>query len=124
MLSSMSRIDLHAGHARVVGDVQLVFDVLGDGQQDAGVALPQEDALQSARVVVGHELGQLAAVVGQQDHRDVQPRLPDLARQLGGVHVAHVHGRDDEVEAALARWPARSPPRRWTRGVDRWCGGG
>ncbi len=93
---------LDAGHTGVVGDVLPVFHVLGDGQQDARVALPQEDALQGARVVVGHVLSQLAAVVCQEDDRDVQPRLFDLERQFGRLHVAHVDGGHDQVEPALA----------------------
>ena len=48
-----------------------------------------------------HEVLQLAVVVGQHHDGHVEPRRADRARQVGGVHVAGLDGRDDEVEAGL-----------------------
>ena len=59
----------HADHAGVVGDVELVLEVLDDRQQDADVALPQEEALERRDVLGVGELVERALVVGEEHDR-------------------------------------------------------
>ena len=92
--------DAHAGR-RVVLHVAGVLDALDDGDQDARVALPQEDALDVRGVVSGDEALALVVVIGQHHDRHVEAGALDLARERRGVHVAGVDGRDDEVEPPL-----------------------
>ena len=94
---------LHPEAAGVVGEVQPIFDVLDDRQQDAHVALPQEGPSEVRGVMAGHELGQRPVVVRQQHHRHREPGLLDPPRQRQGRHVAHLQRRDDQIEATRAR---------------------
>ena len=64
---------LHTRHTRVVGDVPPVLDELDDGEQDAHVALPQEDAVEGRGPGLGHELLELTVVVTEQHDRRVEP---------------------------------------------------
>ena len=89
---------LHPGHPGVVFHVELVLDVLDDGEEDAHVTLPEEQAVELGDVVPQDEIGEFAPVVGQDDHRDVEAGLARLVGELDGVHVPDVHGGDDEVE--------------------------
>ena len=82
-------------------DVALVFDVVDHREQDARVALPQEDAIDVGAGIARQEVLDLAVVVGQDDDRNVEAGGLDLARQLRGVHVAQLQVGDDQVEAAL-----------------------
>ena len=85
----------------VVVDVALVLDVLHDRDEDASVALPEEDALDVGLRIARDEIRDLAVVVGQDNYRHLETGVLDLARQLRGIHVHDVQVADDEVEARL-----------------------
>ena len=85
----------------VVQDVALVFDVADDRNQDARVALPQEDAVDVGVRIAGDKVLDLAIVVRQHNYRNIESGSPQLARQLRRVHVADVQVSDDQVEARL-----------------------
>ena len=69
--------------------------------QDARVALPQEDAVDVGVRIARDEVLDLAIVVGQHDHGDVEPGGFDLTSQLRGIHVADLQVGDDQIEARL-----------------------
>ena len=94
---------LHAERAGVVDDVDPILHQLDDGGQDADVALPEEHAGEIARVVRGHEIGDGAAVVGEQRHGRVGARLAEAARERQRVHVADVKRAEHQVVAAAGR---------------------
>jgi hypothetical protein len=82
-------------------EITAILDVLDDGEEDLDVALPQEDALQTAEVALGLEVGEVARVVGQRDDGHVQPRVRRPLREFQRRHVAERQAGDDEVVAAL-----------------------
>ncbi len=53
----------------------------------------------SRRWIACDEILELAIVVGEHDHRNVESGLLDLAGQTGRVHIANFEIRDDQVEA-------------------------
>ena len=59
-------------HARVVREVHAVLDGLHDGQDDPHVAAPEEDPVEGGDVAPFEEPGQLAMVIGQEDHVSLQ----------------------------------------------------
>jgi len=83
-----------------VRHVHAVFDVLDDGEEDVDVALEKEGAFDVGEVGVLDKVVQLAVVIGENDHRDVEPRIVHPAGKLVGAHVAHLSGADDDVVAA------------------------
>src|SRR5579863_287107 len=91
----------HADGARIVQHVAFVFDVLDDGDQDARIALPQEHALNIGQRIARYEILDLAIVVSQNDHGNVESRAADFARQLGGVHVSHRKVGHDQIELRI-----------------------
>jgi hypothetical protein len=58
---------------RVVQHVALVLDVLDDRDQNAGIALPEEDSLDVGDWIARDEILDLAIVVGEHDHGNIQP---------------------------------------------------
>src|SRR5208337_909876 len=94
----------HHGHTHdfgVVLYVEFVFDVLDDRNEDAGVALPEEDAFNGT---VGHardEILDLAIVIGEHHHRNIQPSALDFGRQFGCIHVLDFEVGDNQVEAVI-----------------------
>jgi hypothetical protein len=93
--------DPHAHRRRVVRRVPPVLHELDDRHQDAGVPLPEEEAVDLGEVVRRLVVLSLVVVVGHRHHGDVEPRAAHLAHQLRGVHVGRAERRDDEVEPAL-----------------------
>ena len=85
----------------VVQNVALVFDVLDDRDQDAGIALPQKYALDIGLWIARDKVLDLAVIVGQNDDRNIQTRGLDFTRQLRGIHVADLQVGHDQVEARL-----------------------
>ena len=69
--------------------------------QDARISLPQEDAVDVGLRIARDEVLDLAIVVGQHDHGNVETGGFDLTSQLRGVHVADLQVGDDQVEAPL-----------------------
>ena len=66
-------------------------------------ALPchKKDALDGAVRRARHEILDLAIVVGQHHHRNIQSGALDLGRQFGGAHVFDFEVGDDQVEARI-----------------------
>ena len=90
--------DPHLGPLGVVGHVHAVLEVLDEGQQQVGVALPHVDAVNGLAVggfVVEHVLPRL---VHQQEHRQLREVVLDRAAQHVGVRVVHQRHGDHEVE--------------------------
>src|SRR5439155_2688048 len=83
---------------RVVQYVALVFDVLDDRDQDAGVTLPEEDAINVGRRIARNEVLDLAIVVGEHNDGDVESGAADFTGQLRGAHVADCEVGDDQIE--------------------------
>src|ERR1019366_366733 len=86
---------------RVMQDVALVFDVLDDRDQNAGVALPQKYALDIGLRIARDEVFDLAVIVGQNDDRNIETCGLDFTRQLRGIHVADLQVSHDQVESRL-----------------------
>ena len=84
-----------------MADVALVFDVLDDREQNAGVTLPEKNAFDVGDGIPRHEILDLAVIIGEHDHGNIQPGLLDLARQLSCVHIADGQIGDDQIEARL-----------------------
>src|SRR5205807_8013395 len=78
--------------------VALVFDVLHQCDQDAGVALPEENSFDVGDPIARDEVFYLAVVVRQHDHGDIQAGAAHFAGKVGGVRVAHGEVGDDQVE--------------------------
>ena len=93
--------DGHAHGRGVMLDVALVLDVLDDGDEDADIALPEEDAVDIGQRIARNKILNLAVIVGEHDDRYIEPGLLDLAGQLGGAHLADRQVGDDEVEARI-----------------------
>src|ERR1017187_6105861 len=94
----------HYGNAHgmsVMQDVALVFDVLDDRDQDAGIALPQKYAFDIGLRIARDKVLDLAVIVGQNDDRNIETGGLNFARQLRGIHVAHLQVGHDQVEARL-----------------------
>ena len=95
--------DLHPERTGVVKSVAPVFHGLDDAHQHPRVALPEKDALDGRGVLARLEVGELAGVPGEQDHRHVEPLGPDLLGERRRVHVGEVGGGDDQIDGgALA----------------------
>ena len=97
----------------VVLHVALVLDVFDDGDQNARVALPQENPLDIRDRIARHEILYFAIVVGQHDHRHVQPRGFDFPRQLRRIHVADCKIGDNQIEAWLGPRQRQSLRSNW-----------
>ena len=81
--------------------VALVFDVFDDRNQDAGVALPEEHAINVTDGIACDEILDLAIVVAEDDHRNVELLAPDFAGKLRGIHVTDGQIGYDEVELRI-----------------------
>jgi hypothetical protein len=84
-----------------VQNVALVLDVLHDCDQDARVALPQEDPLNISNRTARDEILDLPIVIGQNDDWDIQPGAADFTRQLRGIHVSYGEVCDDQIELRM-----------------------
>ena len=89
----------HPGRADVALGVGLVLDRLGDGQQDARVAVPHEHAVQAARPDLALQVGQIGALEAQHHHPlpgdpalDLLAEGDHLAAGLAGHHQHQVEG--------------------------------
>ena len=96
-------------------DVALILDVLDDRNQDAGIALPQENAFDLGDRIPRQKILDLAIVIGQHHHGNIQPGLLHLACQLRGVHVADRKVGHDQVELLSAGQRCRFGTRRNVR---------
>ena len=81
--------------------VALVLNVLDDRDQDAGGSLPQEDAVDIRHRIARHEIFDLAVVVAEHYHGNVQPCAADFARELSGIHVPDGKIGDDQIELRI-----------------------
>ena len=93
--------DRHAHDFGIVQDIALVLDVLDHRDQNAGRALPQENPVDVRDRVLGDKGFDLAIIIGEDDHGDVEPGVFDFMGQSRRVHVSHMKVRDDQVEARL-----------------------
>ena len=75
-----------------------ILDQLDHSDEDARVALPQENPFDVGDWIARDEVLYLAIVVGQHNHRNVESSAPDLARKVGGIHVSNGEVGDDEIE--------------------------
>ena len=90
--------DGHADGTRIVQHVALVFNVFHEGDQDAGVALPQKNSFDVGDRIARDEVLYFAIVVGQHDHGHIQAGAAHLAGEVRGVGVAHGEVGDDQIE--------------------------
>ena len=65
------------------------------------VALPEKDAVDVGNRIARHEILDLAIVVGQHDHRNVEPGAAHFAGELRGVHVADGQVGYDQIELRI-----------------------
>ena len=96
----------HVGGGDVVVDVLAVLDRLDDGEQDLGVAAPQEGgverlAVERRRAGRSAGLAERRAVEGEQHHRPSGPQGLDLPPQPLRRHVGQRRGGEHEVEPPL-----------------------
>jgi hypothetical protein len=84
-----------------VQDVAFIFDIFDDRDQNAGIALPQENAFDFSDGIARDEILDLAIIVGQDDDGNIKAGAFDLAGQLRGVHITDGEIGDDEIEARL-----------------------
>src|SRR5580698_9538760 len=91
----------NADGARVVKQIPFVFDVADDGNQNADVALPQEDRFEIDDGITRHKILNLAIVVRQHHYGHVEPRSFHFPSQLRRVHVFDLKVGDDQIEARL-----------------------
>jgi hypothetical protein len=92
---------LYPDHARVVVDVDPVFQGLDDRDDDPEIPLPDEHLVEDRRVAFKEKVLELPVVVREQHDRDVQPRFPDQPRELDRRHVVDMERGDHEVEPAF-----------------------
>ena len=81
--------------------VALVFHELDDRDQDARRSLPQEDAVDVGNRIARDKVLDLAVVIAEHDHGNVEPGLAHGARQIGGVRVANREIGHDQVELRI-----------------------
>src|SRR5579862_652406 len=93
--------DRNTHRACVVQHVALIFDVLDDRDEDAGVALPQEDAVDIGDGIVCDEILDLAIIVSDDDDGNVESSATDFAGKLRGVHIADGEIGDDQIELRI-----------------------
>ena len=101
MSSSTKQHDGHIHDFGIVLHIALVLDVLDHRDEDAPVALPQEDSFNVGLWPTRDEVFYFAVIVSQNHHRNIEPGLLHLGCQFGGVHVANLQIGDDQVEARL-----------------------
>ena len=90
----------NAHGVRVVEDVALVLDIFDDRNQNASIALPEEDSFDIGDWIARDEILDLAMVVAEHDDRNIEPGSLDFTRQLRSIHVADGEVGDDQVELA------------------------
>src|SRR5579872_718347 len=91
----------NAHRARVVQHIALVFDVFDDRDQNAGVALPEKDAVDIGDGIPRDEILDLAIVVSEDDYGNVESSATDFAGKLRGVHIADGEIGDDQIELRI-----------------------
>ncbi len=94
---------LDPGDLRVVSGVHQVFRPFDGCQEDPGVTEPHKEPVDGPAFQPLLEEGQLARVVGQEDHRKLRRHLSAPAAELEDVHVADAWHRDDEVRPGVRK---------------------
>ncbi len=92
---------LDVDNVGIMLDVQLVFERLDDGDDDAEVPLPDKHPVEDRRVARDEQLAQLPVVVGEENDGDLKPCFLHPAGELDGVHVVDMECGDDQIEAAF-----------------------
>ena len=65
------------------------------------VALPQEDAIDFGDRIAGDEILDLAIIVAEDDHGNIETLAAHFAGELRGVHVADGEIGDDQIELRI-----------------------